>query len=476
MADLSSALKELQKRLQGGTISSSQAAQAFTTPTTTTTPTLSSALQELQNRVSSGTITPTQASQAFTTPTTTKTPTTTPTTSSLLPSASTETSYTDFIQSQLENQNKMLQTIMNLQSNKPTYEDLLTKYSEQLGITAKEEEQAGLTEQVTAVEDMLDKLESDINQRTTGRFYLNEAARRRELATEGKPLREQLTDLMSAQATSSEGLTSLREQLANLIAGEQTDYANQIAAAQLPLTYSSEMLPLYKELLTYQEPTTTYETPKTIESGGKVYQWNTTTGAWEDTGLAAETTTDYSSIKSVNGGLFDVKNGSWLVQPTEDTKPATQAQYTQAGFGQRLNTSNDQVENLTEQIKNINPVLYQIEMEKPVWLRDDWAKQYQQAMDNFINAKLRQESGAAIADSEYDKAERQYFPIAGDSDEVIDQKAENRKQVIEQFKKAAGPAWDELVGTEESKKVVSQIIYKGKTYNVDANGDMTLAE
>jgi len=35
---------------------------------------------------------------------------------------------------------------------------------------------------------------------------------------------------------------------------------------------------------------------------------------------------------------------------------------------------------------------------------------------------LRKESGAAIAASEFDNAEKQYFPQPGDSDQVISQK------------------------------------------------------
>lgn len=64
----------------------------------------------------------------------------------------------------------------------------------------------------------------------------------------------------------------------------------------------------------------------------------------------------------------------------------------------------------------------------------------EQAMRDFVNAVLRQESGAAIADSEFNNAKKQYFPQTGDSKEVIAQKAQNRKTAIEGFKKNAGKA------------------------------------
>lgn len=58
-------------------------------------------------------------------------------------------------------------------------------------------------------------------------------------------------------------------------------------------------------------------------------------------------------------------------------------------------------------------------------------QQVEQAQRDFINAVLRRESGAAIADSEFDSARKQYFPAVGDSPEVIAQKAANRRRATE---------------------------------------------
>lgn len=54
-----------------------------------------------------------------------------------------------------------------------------------------------------------------------------------------------------------------------------------------------------------------------------------------------------------------------------------------------------------------------------------------QAKRDFINAVLRRESGAVIADSEFENADKQYFPQIGDSREVREQKARNRRVAIE---------------------------------------------
>lgn len=63
----------------------------------------------------------------------------------------------------------------------------------------------------------------------------------------------------------------------------------------------------------------------------------------------------------------------------------------------------------------------------------------EQARRDFINAALRVESGAAISPSEFQNAERQYFPMPGDTPEVLKQKRQNRQTEIEALKLQAGP-------------------------------------
>lgn len=54
-------------------------------------------------------------------------------------------------------------------------------------------------------------------------------------------------------------------------------------------------------------------------------------------------------------------------------------------------------------------------------------QQVEQSQRDYINATLRRESGAAIAESEFDNARKQYFPQVGDRPEVIEQKRRNRE-------------------------------------------------
>lgn len=65
-------------------------------------------------------------------------------------------------------------------------------------------------------------------------------------------------------------------------------------------------------------------------------------------------------------------------------------------------------------------------------------QQYRQAQENWVRANLRKESGAAIGVAEMDQERKNYFPIPGDSREVIAQKARNRQVTERAMRQAAG--------------------------------------
>lgn len=66
-------------------------------------------------------------------------------------------------------------------------------------------------------------------------------------------------------------------------------------------------------------------------------------------------------------------------------------------------------------------------------------QQYKQAQRDFVNAILRQESGAVINPDEFANAQQQYFPQPGDSAEVIEQKRKNREIAVRTIREASGP-------------------------------------
>lgn len=74
-----------------------------------------------------------------------------------------------------------------------------------------------------------------------------------------------------------------------------------------------------------------------------------------------------------------------------------------------------------------------------------------QAQRNFVNAILRQESGAAVSESEFNNAQRQYFPQSGDDKRVIEEKRQNRIAAMQGMARQAGPSYrppDALTGRQ----------------------------
>lgn len=69
----------------------------------------------------------------------------------------------------------------------------------------------------------------------------------------------------------------------------------------------------------------------------------------------------------------------------------------------------------------------------------DSGQKAEQAQRDFVNAVLRQESGAAISSGEFDNARKQYFPQPFDSAAVKVQKARNRQIAIQGFLANARP-------------------------------------
>jgi hypothetical protein len=68
-------------------------------------------------------------------------------------------------------------------------------------------------------------------------------------------------------------------------------------------------------------------------------------------------------------------------------------------------------------------------------------QKYEQAKRDFVNAQLRRESGAAISQGEFDSAEKQYFPVPGDSPDTIKQKAANRRAAVEAMGREGGQGY-----------------------------------
>jgi hypothetical protein len=71
-------------------------------------------------------------------------------------------------------------------------------------------------------------------------------------------------------------------------------------------------------------------------------------------------------------------------------------------------------------------------------------QEYRREADDWIRAKLRRESGAVIGDEEMKSEYRTYFPIPGDSDEVIERKRKARILATQGMVREAGKAYTPL--------------------------------
>lgn len=117
-----------------------------------------------------------------------------------------------------------------------------------------------------------------------------------------------------------------------------------------------------------------------------------------------------------------------------------------AGFADRMVASNPLIDKYTP--AGLNNADVRIDRNLPDFIANRVvSKDYQsfnQAQRDFINAQLRRESGAVIADSEFDNAAKQYFPQVGDSAQVLLQKKSNRESALSAMKRSAGPAYKTL--------------------------------
>lgn len=81
-------------------------------------------------------------------------------------------------------------------------------------------------------------------------------------------------------------------------------------------------------------------------------------------------------------------------------------------------------------------------------------QKYEQAKRDFINAQLRRESGAAISPTEFESADKQYFPVPGDSPETIKQKADNRRAAVEAMGREGGKSYrPKMIFTSDGRVV-----------------------
>ena len=147
-----------------------------------------------------------------------------------------------------------------------------------------------------------------------------------------------------------------------------------------------------------------------------------------------------------------VAAGGSLNKPSPATL-GTAAQNTVAEYAARIEQAAPTIDNLAKTIQGTNFVKFNAELALPTALQSSNVQQFMQASRNFINAKLRRESGAVISPTEFSEARLQYLPQPGDDNKTLELKKQNRDLVFASLKKASGPAYssvNELLGTQNS--------------------------
>ena len=117
---------------------------------------------------------------------------------------------------------------------------------------------------------------------------------------------------------------------------------------------------------------------------------------------------------------------------TLNGKSQTEGERLTEVYATRMNEANAVVEKLGGKFAKPQAVFgsFLSNIGAPSLLLSPERQQYDQAQRNFLNAVLRKESGAVISNEEFSSGAKQYFPQAGDSSGVLQQKTQNRSTAI----------------------------------------------
>ena len=147
-------------------------------------------------------------------------------------------------------------------------------------------------------------------------------------------------------------------------------------------------------------------------------------------------------IQAQKGGGLQIRTNpdgtTEIIQGGPAATKLTEGQSKATGFFARSAEANDILSGLEQEGTELRNV-FSGALPFGNYMRTPEGQQYDQAKRNFINAVLRQESGAVIGPSEFASAEVQYFPQPGDSPEVIAQKRANRETAVRALEVSAGP-------------------------------------
>ena len=150
-------------------------------------------------------------------------------------------------------------------------------------------------------------------------------------------------------------------------------------------------------------------------------------------------------------------DGAGVKKTVGADKPMTEFQGKAALYGTRSAQSDKVLTELEDKISTLGLSAAQGMGTAGNYLMSSEQKRVNQAQRDFVNAVLRQESGAVISDAEFANAKKQYFPTPGDDDATIKQKRANRKLAIQGFARMSGPK-----GAVEIQSIIENPLLPGQ--------------
>ncbi len=159
------------------------------------------------------------------------------------------------------------------------------------------------------------------------------------------------------------------------------------------------------------------------------------------------------AVQPATGGGFNVTN-------VMTGKPKFNADQTKAaGFASRLASVNKGLDEIFESGFDVSsPGGIKDVLVSGTWANyaaSEEGQQYDQFKRDFVNAQLRRESGAAIAEQEFESANKQYFPTPGDSAKVIEQKKKARNAAFKNMRNDSSGAYNYF--QKQEKKQTNEI-------------------
>ena len=122
---------------------------------------------------------------------------------------------------------------------------------------------------------------------------------------------------------------------------------------------------------------------------------------------------------------------------------ATEGQLGAAGFATRMEAAED----IFSKIPAAQIPRYGMSGQSSImsYFRSPEGQMAKQAADDWIRSKLRKESGAVIGEEEMEAEYKTYFPMPGDSAQVVAQKAQARQRATDAMRRNAGSAYQPYV-------------------------------